>query len=151
LLFAIGVISATIGLLVLMQQPNPQTDKPVAQASAPPPAPPPARQAKTALPNPVLADPDPPPPIRASDFQGFGMKPGATPGEPDPPASDRYEVTLRLEKGDTIEKLLTDIDVPEADRKQLDDKLRALLKKQKLAAGESIDLTIQTVPDQPDA
>src|SRR5262245_46805796 len=29
--------------------------------------------------------------------------------------------------------------------------LRALLKKQKLAVGESINLTIQTIPDQPDA
>jgi murein DD-endopeptidase MepM/ murein hydrolase activator NlpD len=79
------------------------------------------------------------------------MKPGATPGEPDPPASDRYELTLRLEKGDTIEKMLADIEVPEADRKQLDEKLRALLKKQKLAVGEAINLVIQTVPDQPDA
>jgi murein DD-endopeptidase MepM/ murein hydrolase activator NlpD len=79
------------------------------------------------------------------------MKPGATPGEPEPPASDRYELTLRLEKGDTIEKMLADIEVPEPDRKQLDEKMRALLKKQKLAVGEAINLVIQTVPDQPDA
>ena len=43
--------------------------------------------------------------------------------------------TLRLETGDTIEKMLADIDVPEADRKEIDEKLRALLKKQKLAVG----------------
>ncbi len=124
LLFAIGAIGATLGLLVLMQQPNAPADKPVAEAPAAAPAPPSARQAKVALPEPVLPAPDPAPPIAASDFQGFGMKPGATPGEPEPPASDRYELTLRLEKGDTIEKLLADIEVPEADRKQLDEKLR---------------------------
>ncbi len=151
LLFAIGAIGATLGLLVLMQQPSSPVDKPVAEAPAPPPAAPLARQAKVVLPDPVLPGPDPAPPIGASDFQGFGMKPGATPGEPEPPASDRYELTLRLEKGDTIEKMLADIEVPEADRKQLDEKLRALLKKQKLAVGEAINLVIQTVPDQPDA
>jgi murein DD-endopeptidase MepM/ murein hydrolase activator NlpD len=151
LLFAIGAIGATLGLLVLMQQPISPVDKPVAEAPAPPPAPPLARQAKVVLPDPVLPGPEPAPPIGASDFQGFGMKPGATPGEPEPPASDRYELTLRLEKGDTIGKMLADIEVPEADRMQLDEKLRALLKKQKLAVGEAINLVIQTVPDQPDA
>ena len=148
LLFAIGAIGLTIGLLVLMQQPNKPAEPRVAQASKPPPA--------TKSPEVTLPNSEPAPPIGAADFQsgfgGFGMKPGATPGEPpEPPASDRYELTLRLEKGDTIEKMLADIDVPESDRKQLDEKLRALLKKQKLAVGESIVLLIQTVPDQPDS
>jgi len=147
LLFAIGAIGLTLGLLVLMQQPNGRGDPQVATAPALPPAP----HVRAVPPEPVLPGPDPAPPIAASDFQGFGMKPGATAGEPEPPASDRYELTLRLEKGDTIEKMLADIDVPESDRKQLDEKLRALLKKQKLAVGESIVLLIQTVPDQPDS
>jgi murein DD-endopeptidase MepM/ murein hydrolase activator NlpD len=151
LLFAIGAIGLTLGLLVLMQQPGEQAAPQVAKSPAPLPTPQSTPQARVVPPNPVLPAPDPAPPIAASDFQGFGMKPGATPGEPEPPASDRYELTLRLEKGDTIEKMLADIEVPDADRKQLDEKLRALLKKQKLVVGEAISLVIQTVPDQPDA
>jgi len=148
LLFAIGAIGLTLGLLVLLQSPKKSAEPQVAAAPVPPPA---AKSPEVTLPN-----SEPAPPIGAADFQsgfgGFGMKPGATPGEPpEPPASDRYELTLRLEKGDTIEKMLADIDVPESDRKQLDEKLRALLKKQKLAVGESIVLLIQTVPDQPDS
>ena len=99
----------------------------------------------------VLADPEPAPPVSSAELKGFQMKPADQIAEPEPPASDRYELTLRLERGDTIQKMLADIDVPEADRKQLDEKLRALLKKQKLAVGESITLLIQTMPDQPDA
>ena len=79
------------------------------------------------------------------------MKPPEPAAEPEPPASDRYELTLRLERGDTIEKMLADIGVPEADRKQIAEKLQGLLKKKKLAAGETIDLLMQTMPDQPDA
>src|SRR5260370_11497151 len=79
------------------------------------------------------------------------MKPADQIAEPEPPASDRYELTLRLERGDTMEKMLADIDVPEADRKQIAEKLQGLLKKKKLAAGETIDLLMQTMPDQPDA
>ena len=147
LLFAIGAIGLTLGLLVLLQSPKKSSEPQVAAAPVPPPA---AKSPETTLPN-----SEPAPPISSADFQsgfgGFGMKPGATPGEPEPPASDRYELTLRLEKGDTIDKMLADIDVPETDRKQVDEKLRALLKKQKLAVGESIVLLIQTVPDQPDS
>jgi len=140
LLFAIAAIGLTLGLLVLMHHPSPlPSDKPVAQAPA-------------ALPAATMPPPaEPAPPIGPSDFQGFQMKPGAQQTEAEPPASDRYDLTLRLEKGDTVEKMLADIDVPEADRKQLDERLRALLKKQKLAVGEAINLAIQTVPDQPDA
>ena len=75
------------------------------------------------------------------------MKPPEPNSEPEPPASDRYELTLRLEKGDTIDKMLADIDVPEADRKQIHERLTALLKKKKLAAGEEIELLLQNVPE----
>jgi murein DD-endopeptidase MepM/ murein hydrolase activator NlpD len=138
ILFAISAIGLTLGLLVLLHRPGSQ----VAEAPVAPPTPPPV----------VLAQPDPEPPaISAADFQGFQMKPGAQLADAEPPASDRYELALRLEKGDTIEKMLADIDVPEADRKQIDERLQALLKKKKLAIGEAINLVIQTVPDQPDA
>ncbi len=150
-LFAIGAIGLTLAVLLLTHQEPKSPPRPVAQAPAVPPAPQrPSLPAEAAVPN-----SEPGPPVVATDFQagfgGFGMRPGATPAEPEQPASDRYDLTLRLEKGDTIDRMLADIDVPEADRKQLDDKLRGLLKKQKLAVGESINLTIQTVPDQPDS
>ena len=150
-LFAIGAIGLMLGVLLFTHQEPKSPPRAVAEAPAVPPAPQrPNLPAEAAVPN-----SEPGPPVVATDFQagfgGFGMRPGATPAEPEQPASDRYDLTLRLEKGDTIDRMLADIDVPEADRKQLDDKLRGLLKKQKLAVGESINLTIQTVPDQPDS
>ncbi|MFI5000363.1 MAG: M23 family metallopeptidase [Reyranellales bacterium] len=137
-LFAMGAIGVTLGTLVLLHRGPPDVAAPPATPAAAPPAV-------------ALADPPPPPPISQADFQGFKMGPPEPAAEPEPPASDRYELTLRLERGDTIEKMLADIDVPEADRKQISEKLLALLKKKKLAVGESIGLVIQTLPDQPDA
>jgi murein DD-endopeptidase MepM/ murein hydrolase activator NlpD len=150
-LFAVGATGLAMAALVLAQRSNPEI-------AALPPAPEP----------PVLADPEPaPPPITAADFKaqspgqppgtqpldlrGFSMKPPDPNTEPDPPAPDHYELTLRLEKGDTIEKLLADIDVPEADRKQINERLAAILKKRKLFAGQEIELMLQNVPEQPDA
>jgi murein DD-endopeptidase MepM/ murein hydrolase activator NlpD len=92
----------------------------------------------------VLAEPDAPPPVTAADFQT------AAAPEPEPPASDRYELALRLERGDTVEKLLADIDVAPAEAKQIASLLQKLLKKTKLATGETIALTMQTVAEQPD-
>ncbi len=113
--------------------------------------PPPPPQAAAALPPIVLADPEPAPPLSAADFKGFGMKPPDQAADAEPPASDRYELTLRLERGDTVEKMLADINVAEVDRKQIAEKLQGLLKKKKLAAGETIELRMQTMPEQPDA
>lgn len=90
-------------------------------------------------------------PNLGADLRGFSLKPPEPSSEPEPPAPDRYELTLRLEKGDTIEKMLADIDVPEADRKQIHEKLKALLKKRRLPVGEEIELLLQNVPEQPDA
>jgi murein DD-endopeptidase MepM/ murein hydrolase activator NlpD len=144
-LFAFGAVALALGGLVLSHRSNPEF------ASLPEPAP-------AALPKPaeppavVLADPEPPPPpLTSADLKGFQMKPADQIAEPEPPASDRYELTLRLERGDTVEKMLADIDVPEADRKQIAEKLQGLLKKKKLALGESIEILMQTLPDQPDA
>ena len=145
-LFAFAAIGITIGVLLVLPHGASQV------ATAPPPPPPDTVAAEAALPA-----PEPAPQLNAQDFQGFQMGPPATQGQPqqqadaEPPASDRYELTLRLETGDTIEKMLADIDVPEADRKEIDEKLRALLKKQKLAVGETITLLMQTLGDQPDA
>jgi murein DD-endopeptidase MepM/ murein hydrolase activator NlpD len=150
-LFAIGIISLALGALVLTHRSNPEI------AALPRPLQPlPAPKAAVPAAPITLPDADPAPPIApsdfkalSSDFRGFSTKP-PEPAEPEPPASDRYELTMRLEKGDTIEKMLSDIDVPAADRKQIHEKLTALLKK-KLPIGEEIELLLQNVPEQPDA
>ena len=117
-LFAISAIALALGGLVLTHRSNPEV--------AALPAPPPTQPAAPAPPI-VLADPEPAPPISSAELQGFQMKPPEPAAEPEPPASDRYELTLRLERGDTIEKMLADIDVPQADRKQIAEKLQGLL------------------------
>ena len=147
-LFAIGAIALALGGLVLTHRSNPEI---AALPTAPPASAPPAPSSPIAPPPVVLADPEPVPPVSSAELKGFQMKPAEPAAEPEPPASDRYELTLRLERGDTIEKMLADIDVPEADRRQIAEKLQGLLKKRKLAVGETIDLLLQTLPDQPDA
>src|SRR5690349_7587867 len=87
-----------LGSLVMLDRPSP------------PPAPQPVPPA--AVKPIVLPDPEPSPPITATDFrgfQGFQAKPSQPPpqpqpADPDPPTSDRYDLTVRLEKGDTIDK-----------------------------------------------
>ena len=167
-LFAIGAIGLAMAGLILSHRSNPEIAALPPSASGPagpivpaaPGAAPPANVGSEPV---ILADSEPAPPPTAADFgrtvppvdfRGFQMKPpgpAAAAAEAEPPASDIYDLTLRLEKGDTVEKLLADIDVPEADRKQIAEKLRSLLKKRRLAVGETIELTMQTMPDQPDA
>ncbi len=63
-----------------------------------------------------------------------------------------YELTLRLEKGDTVEKMLADIDVPEADRKQI--AREAPGAPQEAEAGRRrrrSSCCCRTMPEQPDA
>jgi murein DD-endopeptidase MepM/ murein hydrolase activator NlpD len=155
-LFAVGVIGLALGGLVLSHRSNPEIAAlpPPTKLPIPTPAAPPAASSAPI----VLAEPEPTPPVTPSDFKslspdlrGFSMKPPEPNSEPEPPASDRYELTLRLEKGDTVDKMLADIDVPQADRKQIHERLAALLKKKKLAVGEEIELLLQNVPEQPDA
>ena len=150
-LFAIGAIGAGPG------RPGAALHRSASRRSPPFPAPPPADRHVADPPPIVLADAR----TGAADLSrgrlqglpGIRARPARprSRAEPEPPASDRYELTLRLEKGDTIEKMLADIDVPEADRKQIDQTLQAILKKTTLAAGEEIELLMQTMPDQPDA
>jgi murein DD-endopeptidase MepM/ murein hydrolase activator NlpD len=151
-LFAIGASGLAMVGLVLSHRANPDIPKPapVAAVQETPKAP------VASLPPIVLVDSEPAPPITAADFKapldfkGFQMKPQDAPAEPEPPSNEPYELTLRLEKGDTIEKMLADIDVPEDDRKQVAHKLQSLLKKRRLAVGETIELQMQPLPDQPD-
>jgi murein DD-endopeptidase MepM/ murein hydrolase activator NlpD len=147
-LFAIGAIVLALGGLVLTHRSNPEI---AALPTAPPQAAPATPSPPVVSPPVVLADPEPAPPVSSAELKGFQMKPADQIAEPEPPGSDRYELTLRLERGDTIQKMLADIDVPEADRKQIAEKLQGLLKKKKLAIGETIELLMQTLPDQPDA
>lgn len=136
-LFASGIIAMALGALLLAHWANPQLS---AKQVEPPVA------SQIALP-----EPEPPPGLTATDLQGFQLRAPEPVPEVEPPSNDRYELTLRLEKGDTIDKMLDDIDVPAADRKQIDEKLQVLMKKRKLAVGEQISLVIQPVPDQPDS
>jgi len=157
--FATTAVGVALGTLVLLHH----ASVPRGPASAPhgPASAPRGPAAGLAGPPIVLRDPDPVPPITAADFrgfQGFQAKPGPSQAETsaqqadtEPAASDRYDLTLRLQKGDTIDKLLADIDVPEADRKQIDQALQAILKKRRIAVGEEIELEVQTIPTQPDA
>jgi murein DD-endopeptidase MepM/ murein hydrolase activator NlpD len=131
-LFAVGAV----GAVILIHRP-PMQDAPAAPPKAEP----------TSI---VLPDPEPAPPLDAADFRGF--RPSPQDREADAAAaSDRYDLTLRLERGDTIEKMLADIDVLEADRKQIDKAVKSMLKKRRLPVGQSIDLELQTPTDRPDA
>ena len=144
-LFAIGAIVLALAGLVLTHRSEPG----IVASAAPAPTAKPAEAA--VLPPIVLADPEPAPPLTSAELQGFQMKPPEPAAAPEPPTNEPYDLTLRLERGDTIEKMLSDIDVPEADRKQIAEKLQGLLKKKRLAVGETIELHMQTLPDQPDA
>jgi murein DD-endopeptidase MepM/ murein hydrolase activator NlpD len=158
-LFAAAAIGLTVGALMVFHHDGPD----LATAPAPQtPTQPPAETAQVTLPPPETA-----PDIGIRDFQGFQIaapdQPAGAPGQPaqqppsqqqadaEPPASDHYELTLRLETGDTIEKMLADLNVAEADRKQIGEALQAVLKKRTIAAGETITLQIQTLAEQPDA
>lgn len=143
-LFAVGAIGLTLGVLLLIHQRPALRQETQSENAAPK-----AADVDIAA---VLPPPPSAPPITVADFSGFQLKP-ADPQQADQEqsASDRYELTLRLERGDTVEKMLADIQVPEDDRKAINNALQARLKKTKLAVGESIALVIQTLADQPDA
>jgi murein DD-endopeptidase MepM/ murein hydrolase activator NlpD len=133
-LFAVAAIGLTVTAVVLVHRP---------------------RQVATAVPladsAPVkLPDPEPAPPLTSADFQGFQLKPQDQQADAEP-VSDRYDLTLRLERGDTVDKVLADINVAEADRKPIDQAVKSMLKKRRLPVGQSIDLQMQTLADQPDA
>lgn len=144
-LLALGALALGTGGYAFFHGGSPSPTASVPPQVASPPTPPAPSVAA------VLPPPDPVPPFKPEELSGFRMKPPELPPEPDPPASERYELTLRLERGDTVEKMLADLDVPEAERKQIAQKLQGLLKKQRLAVGETIQLLMQTLPERPDA
>jgi murein DD-endopeptidase MepM/ murein hydrolase activator NlpD len=131
-LFALVAVSLSVGGLLFLSAP------------APP------KAAKQGQPELAIAEIEPPPSPTARDFQQSAPPAAETP-DAEAPTSDRYDLALQLERGDTIEKMLSDMGVPDEDRKQIAGKLKALLKKNKLAVGETITLSLQTLSDQPDA
>jgi murein DD-endopeptidase MepM/ murein hydrolase activator NlpD len=65
------------------------------------------------------------------------------------PGGETYELTLNIATGDTVESLLTDIDVPEPDRLRVGQALATLLGDRRLASGEPVRLVLQDVPARP--
>lgn len=65
------------------------------------------------------------------------------------PGGETYELTLNIATGDTVESMLADIDVPEADRLRVARALAAQLGDRRLASGEPVRLVLQDVPARP--
>jgi len=109
---------------------------------------------REAAPSPVVAAPAPPPPEMALDEliarspPHVGAPTGLPPtvaaapakppeGDPEPPQSmDRYEVTVRVEKGDTLEKILAELDFAPAELEKATDALRSALRGPKPVEGK---------------
>ncbi|HEY6980954.1 peptidoglycan DD-metalloendopeptidase family protein [Reyranella sp.] len=92
---------------------------------------------------------EPPPPPTTAEFQ-----PVLAEAEQDAPAAlfdQPYEMIVRLERGETLDGVLADIGVVDADRAAIVDALDALLKKRSLAAGETLRLSLQLPADAGDA
>jgi murein DD-endopeptidase MepM/ murein hydrolase activator NlpD len=65
------------------------------------------------------------------------------------PGGETYELTLNIAPGDTVERMLADIDVPEADRARVGQALAIQLGDRRLASGEPVRLVLQDVPARP--
>ena len=79
------------------------------------------------------------------------MKPPEPNSEPEPPAPIATSSRCAWRRATRSTRCWPTSTCREADRKQIHEKLQALLKKKKLAAGEEIELVLQNVPEQPDA
>jgi murein DD-endopeptidase MepM/ murein hydrolase activator NlpD len=90
---------------------------------------------------PEIAAVEPPALPGSADFGGTEAT--AVPAAP-------YDVELRLQPGDTLDRVLADIDVPEDDRNGITDALSRFLKHSPLAAGQSVQLTLQAEAGAPD-
>jgi murein DD-endopeptidase MepM/ murein hydrolase activator NlpD len=86
-----------------------------------------------------LPDPELPPPVELSELQ--------PPQVAEPETGETYELTLDLARSDSVERMLADIHVVEADRKRADQALSELLGERKLATGEQINLVLQALRD----
>lgn len=75
-------------------------------------------------------NPPPPPAVAAAPAKPPGADPEPT------PSMDRYEVTVRVEKGDTLEKILAELDFAPAEIDKAIDALRAALRGPKPVEGK---------------
>lgn len=115
---------------------------------APPPTPAPPGPGTTGDPPPGRSEGTPPPPTPPE--AGTPRTADATPQreeEPEKPEPmDRYEATVRIERGDTLESLLRDMDFTPDDIRKASTALRPVLKGARLPVGETITLQVQTPP-----
>jgi len=131
-LLALVAVAALCGLVILRDRPSSGLIE---------------RVQSEPVPELAIAEIEPPPPPGAADFQ---VQPAASSG-PEAASESQYDLALQLQRGDTVEEMLDDIGVPDADRKEIAEALKKLLKKNRLAVGETISLSLQTLPDAPDA
>lgn len=101
-------------------------------------------------PSPRAEAPAPAPPSTSPDAGAPPPTAAATPRDEDdedkPEPTDRYEVTVRIEKGDKLESLLRDMDfAPDAIHNAFA-ALKPVLKNAHLPVGETITLRVQTLP-----
>jgi len=154
-----AALLAVFGWIVLEGASPPSADPPPApvvdtqspsltpEASAPPPTAAPDTAGSTAEPPGARADtkqPDSPPAASApSGPQTADTAPSRSDDDDKPESMDRYETTVRIEKGDTLESVLRDMDfVPDEIRKAAA-ALKPVLKGARLPVGETITLQVQ--------
>ena len=92
---------------------------------------------------------EPPPPPTAAEFQLVMAQ--ARQGAPAALFNEPCDVTVRLERGGTLDGVLSDIGVVDDDRAAITDAFEALLKKRRLATDETLRLSLQLPADADDA
>src|SRR6478672_4005983 len=88
-----------------------------------------------------LPEPDAPPPVETAE-----LRPPQTPA-PEPEGGESYSLTLDLARGDSIEQMLADLHVADAEIRRAGEALGELLGERKLASGEQINLVLQELPE----
>jgi murein DD-endopeptidase MepM/ murein hydrolase activator NlpD len=128
--FAIGVVGTTTAVVAGVDHMLELglTAPPLVAAAPPPPR--------------ILEIPqaEPPPEITTAEIE---QADAAAPG------GETYELTLNLENGDTVERMLADFDVLESERQRAGQALTTLLGDRRLASGEPVRLVLQDVPSRP--
>jgi len=87
-----------------------------------------------------LPEPDVPPPVETVELRL--PQPVA-----EPEGGERYTLTLDLARSDSIEQMLADLHVAQAEGRRASAALADLLGERKLASGEQINLVLQELPD----
>ncbi len=128
--------------------PAPSTPtEPHVTAATPPSPPDPTASGAGVEPPRSEAPPTPTPPAVAADTTAPRTADAPPPRSDDddkPEPMDRYEATVRIEKGDTLEGLLRDMDFAPEDIRRAAAALKAVLKGTRLPVGETITLQVQT-------